>query len=321
MHARRGPRVDANAEAVAGEHPAGRVLDVDEGHPRQRRVERQRHGEAKRESAGGGTRARVRSPGPTRKASSSRPSACWGGPALRASAIALTRGRRARRARRCSSTTSAPPCRRSVNTVGRSGRAAARSRAHALEVGADVRREVDLVDDEQIGLERSRGRACAGCRRRPRRRSRRASGRRGRWRTWRRGCRRRDSISTTSSGPCSRSSRSAAAMFIEGSSRIAVCGQAPVSTPTTSSGAISPPAWSRSASSFVTRSFVITATRKPRSREQRQQPLDQPGLARADRAADADPDRLGASFQDVERAERHALIGSHVQSSPSTSTR
>ena len=50
-------------------------------------------------------------------------------------------------------------------------------------------------------------------------------------------------------------------MFSVGSSRIAVCGQAPVSTASTRSGSISPLRRMRSASSLVTRSLVITASR------------------------------------------------------------
>ena len=208
--------------------------------------------------------------------------------------------------------------------VGEHGRALGTGRgevaAHALEVGADVRREVDLVDDEQVGLDEPEAALARDV----------VAG--------------RDvdhvepvvdEIGGEGGGEVvaaglDQDDVERAVLALEslggvdvqdGSSRIAVCGQAPVSTPTTSSGAISPPACSRSASSFVTRSFVITATRKPSVGEQRQQPLDQAGLAGADRAADADPDGLGRLLEDVERTERHALIGSHVQSSPSTSTR
>ena len=60
------------------------------------------------------------------------------------------------------------------------------------------------------------------------------------------------------------SSSSPAAIFKVGSSRITVCGQAPASTADTRAGSISPERRSRSASSLVTRSLVTTAKSIPR---------------------------------------------------------
>ncbi len=78
-----------------------------------------------------------------------------------------------------------------------------------------------------------------------------------------RDCRPPDSIRIRSRSGNARSSRSAAAMFSVGSSRITVCGQAPAWTARTRSGGNCPPRRSRSASSSVTRSLVMTAVSIP----------------------------------------------------------
>ena len=61
---------------------------------------------------------------------------------------------------------------------------------------------------------------------------------------------------------------------------------------------------------------MITATRSARPRRSGKQALDQPGLAGADRAADADPHRTcqspRGSLEDVERPSGTRVIGSQV---------
>ncbi len=128
--------------------PAGRVLDVDEGHAAVAGVEV----DAARSSAAGSAAAGW--PGPSGRRRSR-------GEAQVEQAVAEDGASRRRQPdrtatpwRSCSNTAAAPSCAvRSVKSDGRSGRTTRDVGAHPLEVGADVRREVDLVDHEQVGLE------------------------------------------------------------------------------------------------------------------------------------------------------------------------
>jgi hypothetical protein len=69
---------------------------------------------------------------------------------------------------------------------------------------------------------------------------------------------------------------------------MAVCGQAPVSTAITRAGSIRPLRLTRSASSFVTRSLVMTAMSVPRLIESGDELLEQGSLARAHWTPDTD---------------------------------
>ncbi len=104
----------------------------------------------------------------------------------------------------------------------------------------------------------------------------------------RRGCRRR--IRSGSGRGCrtSASRSSAAWMLSVGSSRIAVCGQAPVSTASTRAGSISP--LRRHAFRVLLGRQIVGNDREVGAApdEARDQLLEQACLARADRAADAD---------------------------------
>ena len=135
-----------------------------------------------------------------------------------------------------STTASTPsPVWQLVSSTGRPPRTSLRFAHHARQIDFHVRREVDLVDHQQVALQRHRARACAECRRRRRRRSRTASSRPGRARTWTRDCRRRFRSGSARASGKHASSSSAACMLSVGSSRMAVCGHAPVSTASTRS--------------------------------------------------------------------------------------
>ncbi len=67
-----------------------------------------------------------------------------------------------------------------AGSTGPPSRLVARVGEHPVDVGTDVRREVGLVDHEQVGLARRRAHPCAGRRRRPPCRARRSARRRAR---------------------------------------------------------------------------------------------------------------------------------------------
>ena len=101
---------------------------------------------------------------------------------------------------------------------------------HPLDVGADVRREVGLVDHEQVGAGDARAALARDVVAGRRRRSRRSARRRARARRSRSGCRRRSRRRRGRAGRWRPRAPRPPRGSREMSSRIAVCGQPPVCT-------------------------------------------------------------------------------------------
>ena len=160
-------RLHVDREPVAADDAAGRIQDRDDARPGSSSATRRQHLQRQRVAAAGddGRAAPRRS-----KRSRSAPSR----PTRRA---ARSRRRSASSSWRIQSTIASTPSPvlRFVKTNGRVAAHAARVALHHGEVGAHVGRQVDLVDDEQIGARDARARPCAGSSRPRRRRSRRSS--------------------------------------------------------------------------------------------------------------------------------------------------